>query len=96
MNTQKKRETYLKVSLRAIHGVRESASQGVITSSTADPLDKTFFQDTSSLKAALVFFDLENPIGDINFIISPSLESMLSNPSLKKDLWSKLKPLQSS
>ncbi|MBC8222200.1 MAG: hypothetical protein H8E92_05470 [SAR86 cluster bacterium] len=82
--------------IEAIHGVRESASQGVITSSTADPLDKTFFQDTSSLKAALVFFDLEHPIGDINFIISPSLESMLSNPSLKKDLWSKLKPLQSS
>jgi hypothetical protein len=32
----------------------------------------------------------------MNPIKSPSLQEMLNDPSLKQDLWKKLKPLQSS
>ncbi len=85
----------LEAIIAAIHGIKQSASQGVVLLSSADPLDISSFQDTSNLKATLVFFDSENLSEDLNLIISPSLETMLSNASLKKDLWSKLKPLQS-
>ena len=40
--------------------------------------------------------ELNNLLDGLDLIISPALKDMLSNPSLKKDLWSKLKPLQST
>ena len=39
-----KERKLLEAIIEAIHGLSESASQGVITSSTADPLIKHFFK----------------------------------------------------
>ena len=80
----------------AISGSKQSASQGVITSSTTEPFNKKDFKGSSDLKATLVFCKLNNFLDGLDLISSPALEDMLSNPSLKKDLWSKLKPLQST
>ena len=85
----------LEAIIGAIHGPKQSVSQGVMLSSAAEPFDITNFKDSSDLKATLAFFDLDNFSDGLDVIIAPTLEGMLSNPSLKKDLWSKLKPLQS-
>ena len=86
----------LEAIIAAIHGTKQPASRGAISSSSQDPIDITSFHDTAKLKATLVFFDPKNLFDDLNLIISPSLKAMLDNPNLKKDLWSKLKPLQST
>ena len=80
----------LKAIIEAIHGPNQSASQGIVTSSSREPFN------TKDLKATLVFCELNNLFDGPDFIVSPTLEDMLSNPDLKKDLWSKLKPLQST
>ena len=86
----------LKAIIAAIHGIKQAASKGAVPASSIDPIDITSFQDTTNLKATVVFFDPKNLFDDLNLIISPSLKAMLTNPNLKKDLWSKLKPLQSA
>ena len=86
----------LEAIIAAIHGTKQPASRGAISSSSQDPIDITSFHDTAKLIATLVFFDPKNLFDDLNLIISPSLKAMLDNPNLKKDLWSKLKPLQST
>ena len=87
----------LEAIIAAIHGTKQPASRGAISSSSHDPIDDiTSLHDTAKLKATLVFFDPKNLFDDLNLIISPSLKAMLDNPNLKKDLWSKLKPLQST
>ena len=86
----------LEAIIAAIHGTKQVASKGAVPASSSDPVDITSFQDTAKLKATLVFFDPKNLFDDLNLIISPSLKAMLTNPNLKKDLWSKLKPLQSA
>ena len=86
----------LEAIIGAISGPNQSASQGVITSSSAEPFNIKDFKASSDLKATLVFCQLNNSLDGLDLISSPALEDMLSNPSLKKDLWSKLKPLQST
>ena len=86
----------LEAIIAAIHGTKQVASKGAVPASSSDPVDITSFQDTAKLKATLVFFDPKNLFDDLNLIISPSLKAMLTNPNLKKDLWSKLKPLHSA
>ena len=86
----------LEAIIAAIHGTKQVASKGAVPASSSDPVEITSFQDTTSLKATLVFFDPKNLFDDLNLIISPPLKAMLTNPNLKKDLWSKLKPLQSA
>ena len=86
----------LEAIIAAIRGAKQVASKGEVPGSSSDPVDITSFQDTTNLKATLVFFDPKNLFDDLNLIISPSLKAMLTNPNLKKDLWSKLKPLQSA
>ena len=86
----------LEAIIAAIHGAKQPASRGAISCSSQDPIDITSFHDTPKLKVTLVFFDPKNLFDDLNLIISPSLKAMLDNPNLKKDLWSKLKPLQST
>jgi hypothetical protein len=86
----------LEAIIGAISGPNQSASQGVITSSSEEPFNIKDFKGSSDLKATLVFCKLSNFIDGLDLISSPALEDMLSNPSLKKDLWSKLKPLQST
>ena len=86
----------LEAIIAAIHGTKQVASKGAVPAASSDPVDITSFQDTTNLKATLVFFDPKNLFDDLNLIISPPLKAMLTNPNLKKDLWSKLKPLQSA
>ena len=86
----------LETIIGAISGPNQSASQGVITSSAEEPFNIKDFKGSSDLKATLVFCQLNNFLDGLDLISSPPLEDMLSNPSLKKDLWSKLKPLQST
>ena len=86
----------LEAIIAAIHGTKQVASKGAVPASSSDPVDITSFQDTTNLKATLVFFDPKNLFDDLNLIISPPLKAMLTNPNFKKDLWSKLKPLQSA
>ena len=86
----------LEAIIGAISGPNQSASQGVITSSYEEPFNIKDFKGSSDLKATLVFCQLNNLLDGLDLISSPPLEDMLSNPSLKKDLWSKLKPLQST
>ena len=86
----------LEAIIEAIRGPNQSASQGVISSSSEKPFNTNDFKSSSDLKATLVFCALNNLLDGLDLIISPALEDMLSNPSLKKDLWSKLKPLQST
>ena len=84
----------LEAIMGAIHGPKQSSSKGAMIYSSGERFDITNLKGFSDLKATLVFFDLDNFFDGIDLIISPTLEEMLSNPSLKKDLWSKLKPLQ--
>jgi len=86
----------LEAIIGAIRGPNQSVSQGVITSSSEEPFNIKDFKGSSDLKATLVFCKLNNFLDGLDLISSPALEDMLSNPSLKKDLWSKLKPLQST
>ena len=86
----------LEAIIEAIHGPNQSASQGVVTSSSRVPFNTKDFKVSSDLKATLVFCELNNLFDGLDFIVSPTLEDMLANPDLKKDLWSKLKPLQST
>ena len=86
----------LEAIIEAIHGPNQSASQGVVTSSSQEPFNTKDFKASSDLKATLVFCELNNLFDGQDFIVSPTLEDMLSNPDLKKDLWNKLKPLQST
>ena len=86
----------LEAIIEAIHGPNQSTSQGVVTSSSREPFNTKDFKVSSDLKATLVFCELNNLLDGLDFIVSPTLEDMLSNPNLKKDLWNKLKPLQST
>ena len=86
----------LEAIIEAIHGPNQSASHGIVTSSSREPFNTKDFKVSSDLKATLVFCELNNLFDGLDFIVSPTLEDMLSNPDLKKDLWSKLKPLQST
>ena len=86
----------LEAIIGAISGPNQSASQGVITYSFREPFDIKDLKRFSDIKATLVFCELDNFFDELDLIVSPTLEDMLSNPGLKKDLWSKLKPLQST
>ena len=91
-----KERNLLEAIIGAIHGPRRPASQGVVSASLQKPFDKNDFQGSSELKATLAFYDLENLFDDLDVIVSPTIEEMLLNPDLKKELWSKLKPLKST
>jgi len=86
----------LEAIIESIRGPDQSASQGVITSSSGESFDTNDLKESADLKATLVFCELHNLIDELDLIVSPTLEDMLSNPGLKRDLWSKLKPLQST
>jgi hypothetical protein len=86
----------LEAIIGAIRGPSKPAYQGVITASLQEPFDKNNFQGSSDIKATLAFCELENLFDGLDLIVSPTLEEMLLNPDLKKELWSKLKPLKST
>tara|TARA_Y100000766_G_scaffold143565_1_gene123388 strand:- start:2719 stop:3168 length:450 start_codon:yes stop_codon:yes gene_type:complete len=85
----------LEAIIQAIRGPNQSASKGVMSSSSGKPFNTNDFKGSSDLKVTLLFCEINNLLDGLDLIISPALEDMLSNPSLKKELWSRLKPLQS-
>ena len=85
----------LEAIIKAIHGTLSSITQGSIDVSSAKSLDLKNFSELSEIKATLIFCNFDLCSNSMNPIKSPSLQEMLNDPSLKKDLWKKLKPLQS-
>ena len=85
----------LEAIIKAIHGPLSAITQGSIVVSSAKPLDLKNFSELSEIKVTLIFCNFDLCPNSMNPIKSPSLQEMLNDPSLKKDLWKKLKPLQS-
>ena len=85
----------LEAIIKAIHGPLSAITQGSIVVSSIKPLDLKNFSELSEIKATLIFCNFDLCSNSMNPIKSPSLQEMLNDPSLKKDLWKKLKPLQS-
>ena len=85
----------LEAIIKAIHGTLSAITQGSIDVSSAKSLDLKNFSGLSEIKATLIFCNFDLCSNSMNPIKSPSLQEMLNDPSLKKDLWKKLKPLQS-
>ena len=85
----------LEAIIKAIHGTLSAITQGSIDVSSAKSLDLKNFSELSEIKATLIFCNFDLCSNSMNPIKSPSLQEMLNDPSLKKDLWKKLKPLQS-
>ena len=86
----------LEAIIKAIHGTLSAITQGSIDVSSAKSLDLKNFSELTEIKATLIFCNFDLCSNSMNPIKSPSLQEMLNDPSLKKDLWKKLKPLQSS
>ena len=85
----------LEAIIKAIHGTLSAITQGSIDVSSAKSLDLKNFSELTKIKATLIFCNFDLCSNSMNPIKSPSLQEMLNDPSLKKDLWKKLKPLQS-
>tara|TARA_Y200000002_G_scaffold34220_1_gene25080 strand:+ start:457 stop:909 length:453 start_codon:yes stop_codon:yes gene_type:complete len=85
----------LEAIIKAIHGTLSAITQGSIDVSSAKSLDLKNFSELTEIKATLIFCNFDLCSNSMNPIKSPSLQEMLNDPSLKKDLWKKLKPLQS-
>ncbi|MDC0485096.1 MAG: hypothetical protein P8L73_05710 [SAR86 cluster bacterium] len=84
----------LEAIIGAVQGSTEPASQGIIAAMPTEPIQPDQLPKSSvDVKATLVFSDQINIAKDLEPIQSPSLQGMISDPSLKKELWSKLKPL---
>ena len=86
----------LEAIIEAIHGPSSAITQGNIVVSSNKQLDLKNFSELSAIKATLIFCNFDLCSNSMNPIKSPSLHEMLNDPSLKQDLWKKLKPLQSS
>ena len=86
----------LEAIIKAIQGPSSAITQGSIVISSAKQLDLKNFSELSEIKATLIFCNFDLCSNSMNPIKSPSLQEMLNDPSLKQDLWKKLKPLQSS
>ncbi|MDA8613722.1 hypothetical protein N9L51_02535 [Gammaproteobacteria bacterium] len=86
----------LEAIIGAIRGPNQPTSQGIITASLQEPFNKNDLKGSSNLKASIAFCELENLFDELDPISSPTLGDMLLNPDLKKELWSKLKPLQAT
>ena len=86
----------LEAIIKAIQGPSSTITQGNIVISSAKQLDLKNFSELSEIKATLIFCNFDLCSNSMNPIKSPSLQEMLNDPGSKKDLWKKLKPLQSS
>ena len=79
--------------INSIHGLNSSPTMGSLFASNTQPLKIHHFSEGEKLKAIIIFSSSIEPYIKINAISSPSLEEMLSDKSLKKTLWQKLKSL---
>ena len=80
----------------SIRGPSASPTSGTLFTSNKQPIEIRQFSEVENLKAIIIFSSSIEPYTKLNAITSPSLEEMFIDPSLKKTLWQKLKPLQST
>jgi DNA polymerase III psi subunit len=80
----------------SIRGPNISATKGSIFASHTQPIEIHQFSEGEKLKAIIIFSSSMEPFIKISAIFSPSLEEMLSEKSLKKNLWQKLKSFQTT
>ena len=80
----------------SIRGSSASPTTGTLFTSNKKPIEIRQFSEVENLKAIIIFSSSIEPYTKLNAITSPSLEEMFIDPSLKKTLWQKLKPLQST
>ena len=80
----------------SIRGPSASPTMGTLFTSNKQPIEIRQFSEVENLKAIIIFSSSIEPYTKLNAITSPSLEEMFIDPSLKKTLWQKLKPLQST
>ena len=83
----------LEAIIDSIHGLNSSPTIGSLFASNIQPVEIHQFSEGEKLKAIIIFSSSIEPYIKINAISSPSLEEMLSDKSLKKTLWQKLKSL---
>ena len=86
----------LEAIIDSIHGSNTSPTMGSLSASITQPLESHQFSEGKKLKAIIIFSSSIEPYIKINAISSPSLEEMLSDKSLKKTLWQKLKSLHTT
>ena len=80
----------------SIRGPSASATMGAFLTSNKQPIEIRQFSKGENLKAIIIFSSSIESYIKLNAITSPSLEEMFIDPSLKKTLWQKLNPLQST
>ena len=80
----------------SIRGPSASATMGAFLTSNKQPIEIRQFSEGENLKAIIIFSSSIESSISFNAITSPSLEQMLIDSNLKKTLWQKLKPLQST
>jgi len=83
----------LEAIIDSIHGPNTSPTMGSLFASNTQPLEIHQFSQGEKLKSIIIFSSSIEPYIKINAISSPSLNDMLSDKSLKKTLWQKLKSL---
>ncbi len=86
----------LEAIIDSIRGPNSTPTSGSLFASNAQPTEIHHFSESEKLKAIIIFSSSIEPYIKINAISSPSLEGMLSDKSLKKTLWQKLKFLQTT
>ena len=86
----------LEAIVESIRGLSASVTTGTLFTSNKQPIGIYQFSEIENLKAIIIFSSSIESYIKLNAITSPSLEEMLIDPSLKKNLWQKLKPLQST
>ena len=80
----------------SIRGPSASATTGTLLTTNKQPIEIRQFSESENLKAIIIFSSSIESYIKLNAITSPSLEEMLIDPSIKKNLWQKLKPLQAT
>lgn len=80
--------------IAAIQDTPYDLSQGIAQYSETEAINfNEIVENMSNIKATLVFFDAIKLKLNIDYIQSSTLQEMLLEPNLKKDLWVKLKPI---
>ena len=86
----------LEAIVESIRGLSASVTTGTLFTSNKQPIEIRQFSEGENLKAIIIFSSSIESSISFNAITSPSLEQMLIDSNLKKTLWQKLKPLQST
>ena len=83
----------LEAIISSIKGNVSNSRQGNIVYCEGEHLNfQQIVEENYPVKVMLIFFDTKFITTNMEFIASASLADMLKNPTLKKNLWAKIKP----